>query len=374
MNRVRSASARRSFPRASTATTSRSRCASPFPRWAIRRSPCAPPARHATRHPEVPGLATSERAMANEHLAVQIEANGTLTLTDAAPPRLPRPAHLRDRADIGDGWYHGVAVNDQVFASTACRAEVALVHNGPLLTTFRIRTVMSVPEAFHFDRMVRSDRFVDLVIDSLISLRPVSGISTSRRRSTTRRRSRSACCCRAAPRRKPISPTRRSTSSSGRSRCAGQPRISRDRGGDQAAAELDSRPRRETRLAVVADGGLLETAVRDLPAAIALTLFRGFRRTVFTDGEPGGQMRDRRASATPSCRSPAHPIARSSANSASTSPGLRTVQLRAADVAIFRGKNPFPPRPASCASTARPSSAACGRSARRWNCACSIRT
>ena len=37
--------------------------------------------------------------------------------------------------------------------------------------------------------------------------------------------------------------------------------------------------------------GLLESAVRDLPERpLALTLFRATRRTVFTDGEPGGQL------------------------------------------------------------------------------------
>ncbi|MEO6875168.1 MAG: hypothetical protein ABI222_10140, partial [Opitutaceae bacterium] len=53
--------------------------------------------------------------------------------------------------------------------------DVALVHNGPMLTTFRVRTTMAVPEDFKFDSMTRSDRSADLVIDSLISLRQVKG-------------------------------------------------------------------------------------------------------------------------------------------------------------------------------------------------------
>ena len=65
--------------------------------------------------------------------------------------------------------------NDQAFVSTACPADVALVHNGPSLTTFRIRNTMRVPAEFHFDRMVRSEQFVELVIDSLVSLRPGAG-------------------------------------------------------------------------------------------------------------------------------------------------------------------------------------------------------
>src|ERR1019366_1787307 len=87
-----------------------------------------------TRYPDEPAIATSERSMANEHLDVVIEDNGTLTLTDRHTGRVYRRLlTFEDRADIGDGWYHGIAVNDQIFASTACRADVALVHNGPML-------------------------------------------------------------------------------------------------------------------------------------------------------------------------------------------------------------------------------------------------
>jgi len=77
---------------------------------------------------------------------------------------------FEDRADIGDGWFHGMASNDQVFHSSACSAAVAQIHNGPLLTTFRIRTTMSLPAEFDFNAMQRSARTSDLIIDNLISL------------------------------------------------------------------------------------------------------------------------------------------------------------------------------------------------------------
>ncbi|MEP7358375.1 MAG: glycoside hydrolase family 38 C-terminal domain-containing protein, partial [Anaerolineales bacterium] len=125
-----------------------------------------------SRYPDTPGLATSERSMANETLSVEIEPNGTLVLTDlrsgAAYRRL---LTFEDQADIGDGWFHGMAVNDRAIVSTTARSELSLVHNGPLLATFRIRTWLSVPEAFDFGRMERSERSAEMVIDSLISLR-----------------------------------------------------------------------------------------------------------------------------------------------------------------------------------------------------------
>ena len=111
--------------------------------------------------------------MENEYLRVTVEANGTLTVLDKrSGETYRRLLTFEDCADIGDGWYHGQAVNDQVYVSTASAAAVALVHNGPQVATFRVRTTMAVPAELHFDdRMSRSAELVNLVIDSLITLR-----------------------------------------------------------------------------------------------------------------------------------------------------------------------------------------------------------
>jgi len=125
-----------------------------------------------TRYPSVPGLATSERSMANEHLSVTIEPNGTLTMTDRDTGQTySRLLTFEDCADIGDGWYHGIALNDQVHTSTACRAEVALVHDGQYQTTFRVRVPMHLPAEFRFDTMTRSDALVEVTVDSRVTLR-----------------------------------------------------------------------------------------------------------------------------------------------------------------------------------------------------------
>ena len=80
---------------------------------------------------------------------------------------------FEDIADIGDGC-HGQAVNDQAFTSYGSNADIALVHNGPMLTTFRVRTSMRVPSRFCFDTMTRSSDMCEQVIESLVSLRPGS--------------------------------------------------------------------------------------------------------------------------------------------------------------------------------------------------------
>ena len=109
--------------------------------------------------------------MANEFLAVTIEADGTLTVTDRRTGETySRPLVFEDCADIGDGWYHGIASNDQVFSSVASPVAVALVHDGPYRATFRIRTEMTIPEEFDFQRMRRGELLAHLVVDSTISL------------------------------------------------------------------------------------------------------------------------------------------------------------------------------------------------------------
>ncbi len=294
-----------------------------------------------TRHPEVPGLATAANAMANEHLAVKIEANGTLTLTDRATGRTYRELlAFEDCADIGDGWFHGVALNDQTFVSTSCRADVALVQNGPQLTTFRIRTVMHVPEAFQFDRMVRSETFTELAIDSYVSLRPGQKhlkVKTTVNNTADDHRVRVLL---------PSGTNVKTYLADTPFDVVERPIALRKDNHEYRELEVETKPQQswtavhdaKQGLAVVADGGLLETAVRDLPdRPIALTLFRGFRRTVFTDGEPGGQQ-----------RGPLHfhyaivPLAGAPDRIAlgelgqRLAAGLRVTQLRGADLPIFR--------------------------------------
>ena len=246
-----------------------------------------------TRHAEVPGLATGECAMANEHLEVTIESNGTLTLTDKRTGQ--SYTHLltfEDVADIGDGWYHGIATNDQAFVSTACRAAVALVHNGPMLTTFRVRTVMPVPEAFQFDSMRRSETFAQLVIDSLVSLRPGAArveVETTVHNVASDHRLRVLF---------PSGAQAETYLADSPFDVVERPIALRSDNHLYRELEVETRPQQswsavydgERGLAIVSTG-LLESAIRDLTERpIALTLFRSTRRTVNTDGEPAGQL------------------------------------------------------------------------------------
>jgi len=299
-----------------------------------------------TRHPDVPGIATSERGMANEHLGIQIESNGTLTLTDKTTGRIyPRQLTFEERADIGDGWYHGIAANDQIYVSTACRADVALVHNGPMLTTFRIRTLMRIPEDFRFDTMTRSDRVVEMVMDSFVSLRPGQDhleIETRIDNNADDHRVRVLF---------PSGARTGTYLSDTPFDVVDRPIALRPDNHEYRELEVETKPQQSwtavhdatSGLAVVADG-LLETAIPDVAERpIALTLFRGTRRTVFTNGEPEGQMRGPmvfRYCLVPLAGAPDR--TRLCELGQQLSAGLRVVQLRKEDISIYRSETKLP--------------------------------
>ena len=246
-----------------------------------------------TRYADRPGLATSERSMANEFLEVTIEANGTLALTDRRTGQVyTRLLTFEDAADIGDGWYHGQAVNDQVFVSTGSPASVALVHDGPYVTTFRIRTHLTVPASFDFSTMRRSDELIELALDTFVSLRAGADyVACEVRVDNTVRDHRLRCLF-------PSSASADTYLSDSPFDVVERPIALSADNHLFRELELETRPQ-QTWSAVAAAGrglavvstGLMEAAVRDqAERPIALTLYRSTRRTVFTNGEPNGQL------------------------------------------------------------------------------------
>lgn len=245
-----------------------------------------------TRHPAIPGMATSDRSMSNEHLDVTVESNGSITLTDKKTRQTYRRLlTFEDSADIGDGWYHGQAVNEQIYVSTATPADVALVHDGPLLTRFRIRVALRVPAEFNFERMVRSSERTEVVLDTLITLRAGADrleVVTTVENTARDHRLRVLF---------PSEANAATTLSDGAFDTVRRPIALPADAHHYRELAVESCPQQtwtavsDTRrgLAVVSSG-LLDCCVRDLPERpLALTLLRGTRRTIFTNGEPEGQ-------------------------------------------------------------------------------------
>lgn len=249
-----------------------------------------------TRHPQRPGLSTAAGCLENEFIKVAAQSNGSITLTDKRNGQVyDRLLTFEDIADIGDGWFHGMAVNDQAFYSLAASSHIALVHDGPLIASLRIRTVMEVPQKFQFDTMTRSESFAPLVLDSLITLRKEADyldIRTTVDNQIDDHRVRvlfpSGVQAQTYLCDTPFDVVERAIAIDPQNHTYRELEVETRPQQSWSAVFADQRG-----LAVISSG-LLESTVCDLQdRAIALTLYRSTQRTVFTNGEPLGQLHGR---------------------------------------------------------------------------------
>ncbi|MEW6252757.1 MAG: glycosyl hydrolase-related protein, partial [Planctomycetota bacterium] len=234
-----------------------------------------------------------DRTMENDYLRVRINPSGTLDLTHRDSGYVYRGLlALEDRADIGDGWYHGTAVNDEIFTSAGARAEIALVADGAALTTFRVRVTLPVPERFRFDVMRRSAVPAPLVVTHWVTLRAGARrleVHTEVENTVRDHRVRVLC-----PTGLPV----QTYFADSPFDVVERPIALRPDNHLIVEPELETKPQHS--FTAVTDGergfavvstGQPESAVRDLPdRPIGLTLLRGFAKTVGTEGEEGGQM------------------------------------------------------------------------------------
>ena len=238
-------------------------------------------------------MATSHRTIENEVLRLTVNPNGTLAVLDKRTNHaFDQLLTFEQRADIGDGWFHGVAVNDRIFNSSACFAEVALIADGIDKATLRIDLTMNVPPSFDFRKMEREERMAPLRIVSDVTLRR----GTDRIECTTTVHNTVL-----DHRLRALFPTGLAGDtywSDGAFDCIERPvKLVAD---NAIRKELDIETRPQISWTAFGDGraglavvsrGLPESAVVNTPdRPIALTLLRAFRKAVFSDDNPGGQV------------------------------------------------------------------------------------
>ncbi len=120
----------------------------------------------------VGSLRTGPVTAENEHLALAVAVNGTLTLTDKATGEIYTDLlTFEDRSETGDGWFHGPSLNDEQILSSASPAQVAVAQEGPELVTFRVTTTLHVPTRYDSATEAPSPTRVELPVSSLITLR-----------------------------------------------------------------------------------------------------------------------------------------------------------------------------------------------------------
>jgi alpha-mannosidase len=250
------------------------------------------PLKEPTRH--LGSMQVDDHTIENAYLRVSVNPNGTLRVTEKRSGQTyDQLLTIEERADIGDGWYHGVAVNDRIYSSTASPAEVSLITDGIAKATLSIRVNMQVPDAFDFGNMKRSDRLAPLVVTHEVTLRKGAEFVEVRTVIDNTIRDHRV---------RVLMPTGAAAAKTYLADGAFDvlERAIPVRADNARFKELDVETRSQQTWTAVHDSkrglavvstGLPESAVRDLPdRPIALTLLRSFLRAVFTSGNEGGEI------------------------------------------------------------------------------------
>ena len=236
-------------------------------------------------------LCVAPRVLENDDLRVEAASDGSLDVLDKATGREYRGLMVfEDGADVGDGWTFRPAPHDELVLSSGSPATISLVQDGPLAATLRIEHSLWVPKAVAPGGARRSSDRVPLRIVSLVTLladtRAVQ-VGTTVENVARDHRLRVLF---------PTGLTARDWFTDMQFDVVRRPIALLD---TCDWVEDDSELKPQQSFAAVCDGeaGLAVVAPRQKEAAVrddrartlALTLFRGFRATVGTAGEEGGQ-------------------------------------------------------------------------------------
>ncbi len=226
------------------------------------------------------------------YLRLSVNPNGSINLLDKASGVEYRNLLIwEDVGDIGDGWNHFAPVYDRRVTSAAATATVAAEWEGPLFTRLRINRRLRVPASATADEFGRSEDQVELPITAWLDL-PYDAREVACRvrvENTARDHALRLLC-----------PSGRSTDhfyTDTAFDLVERPVYRRDiHDWNEATDEMVAQ---QSLVAVHdAEGGLCLMS-RGLPAVnvrpdpqrtVALSLLRGFAKTVMRQGEEGGQI------------------------------------------------------------------------------------
>lgn len=118
---------------------------------------------------------TGPNTMENEHLRVVINSNGTFELTCKKTNRLfTQLGYYEDTGDVGDYWQRVRPGHNQTLNTLGLNAEIALLEDGPLVTSYSVKYEMPVPvcsEKHERFAKKRSDEKTALRLETIITLR-----------------------------------------------------------------------------------------------------------------------------------------------------------------------------------------------------------
>jgi hypothetical protein len=116
-------------------------------------------------------IAGKANGMENEFLAVVIQANGTLGVTDKGTGRSWTDlGYFRDCSEIGNPWAHVGVPFDEVLNTLGEKARIARVLAGDLVTTYRVELDWELPASRSADEQRRSAERVSYRIVNMVTL------------------------------------------------------------------------------------------------------------------------------------------------------------------------------------------------------------
>ncbi len=128
-------------------------------------------------------LPVDARLMENEYLKVNIQPDGRLDLYCKRTKKQYYGLHyFEDRSDVGDHATQKAAVYDEIINTIGTHAEISLVADNDLITTYQICISLKVPKEALSDGSHRSQGKAPFVIETNITLKagtPYLQISTS---------------------------------------------------------------------------------------------------------------------------------------------------------------------------------------------------
>lgn len=117
-------------------------------------------------------MLTAAQTMENEFISVTFNANGTLDIFDKGTGKIYiGMGYFRDTCETGNPWEHKVPQNDILYTTLNERAEVALIRDGELETSFRVEIPWRLPESRSQDETTRSGHMKPYGITNTVTLR-----------------------------------------------------------------------------------------------------------------------------------------------------------------------------------------------------------
>lgn len=117
-------------------------------------------------------MVTGPQTMENENIKVDINCNGTLKVLDKNSKQVyDQMGYFRDSAELGNPWEHDTGEDIQAFTTLNEKANVILIEDGHLESSYRVEIDWRLPAKKRVDSKGRSEKFELFKIVNIVTLK-----------------------------------------------------------------------------------------------------------------------------------------------------------------------------------------------------------